>query len=395
MSSGAQVLSRGSPRTQQNFPPRRFVDLVTPTRPVLSLTTVRSLLLRRGGVWLAPLRASMEPKAVAAPLPFPPAPPSDEASAELSALMPLSQHVTALALGGARLIGVMGRHEVHGEERRCAIRAPHGAYLRVVRAPGGGSEWTVLADGEHPSDPACVFVLQKGGVARHLKATIRNAEKSTLVASSRGGELRAARVVANGLAGSAEEEERWRVEASPLGGGAVSLQNYYDSFLSANSSGYVCARAPRAGVRQSFWLCNPEREQQRCDEYRAACAVMTTPLPPPSDVAADAAAPDSPLSSVEGDEAREQSVEDEQLLPAELKRRAALRDAAAATQRATAALAQAEAEAAAAERFAAAARERWAVATIALHDAEAREQALRDGVVEPDDWVPISVPPGA
>jgi hypothetical protein len=121
---------------------------------------------------------------------------------------------------------------------------------------------------------------------------------------------------------------------------------------------------------------------------------MTTPLPPPSDVAADAAAPDSPLSSVEGDEAREQSVEDEQLPPAELKRRAALRDAAAATQRAAAALAQAEAEAAAAERFAEAARERWAVATIALHDAEAKEQALRDGVVEPDDWVPISVPPG-
>ena len=336
----------------------------------------------------------MEPKAVAAPLPFPPAPPTDEAFAELSALMPLSQHVTALALGGARLIGVMGRHEVHGDERRCAIRAPHGAYLRVVR--DGAGDWTVLADGEQPSDPACVFVLQKGGVARHLKATMRNAEKSKLVASSRGGELRATRVVANGLAGSAEEEERWRVEASPLGGGAVSFQNYYDSFLSANATGYVCARAPRAGVRQSFWLCNPEREQQRCDEYRAACAVVTTPLPAPGDAAGDGAEPDSPLSSCEGEEAPEHAAGDEQLSPAELKRRAALRDAAAATQRAAAALAQAEVEAAAAERFAEAARERWAVATIALHDAEAKEQALRDAVpVEQEDWVPISVPPGA
>ena len=339
-----------------------------------------------------------EPKAVAAPLPFPPAPPTDEAFAELGALMPLSQHFTALALGGARLIGVLGRHEVHGEERRCAIRAPHGAYLRVVRAPGDGAgEWTVLADGEQPTDPACVFVLQKGGVARHLKATIRNAEKSTLLASSRGGELRATRVVANGLAGSAEEEERWRVEASPLGSGAVTFQDYYDSFLSANATGYVCARAPRAGVRQSFWLCSPEREQQRCDEYRAACAVRTTPLPLPSDAAAATGEPDSPLSSCEGEvEAREHGLGEEQLSPAELKRRAALRDAAAATQRAAAALAQAEVEAAAAERFAEAARERWAVATIALHDAEAKEQALRDAVpVEQDDWVPISVPPGA
>ena len=338
------------------------------------------------------------PQAAAGPLPFPPAPPTDEAFAELSALMPLSQHVTALALGGARLIGVMGRHEVHGEERRCAIRSAHGAYLRVVRAPGDVGEWTVLADGEHPSDPACTFILQKGGVARHLKATIRNADKSTLVASSRGGELRATRVVVDGLAGSAEEEERWRVEASPLGGGAVSLQNRYDSFATANATGYVCARAPRVGVRQSFWLVNPEKEQRRCDDYRAACAVVTTPLPPPSDAAPEAAAPDSPLSSCEGEEAREHggAAGEEQLPPDELKRHAALRDAAAATQRAAAALAQAEVEAAAAERFAEAARERWAVATIALHDAQSREQALRDAVpMEHEDWVPISVPPGA
>jgi hypothetical protein len=322
-----------------------------------------------------------------APLPFPPAPPVDDAFAELSALMPLSQHATALALGGARLIGFMPRQEINGEERRCAIRAPHGAYLRVARGAGDG-EWTVIADGEMPSAPECVFLLQVGGVALHLKATIRNAEKGTLVAACRGGELSCTRAVADGKAGTAEEEERWRVESSPLGGGAATFQDRYGNFLSADATGYVCSRAPRASIRQSFWLCAPGPEQARVDAYRAAVVVQQQPLPPPPE-------PASPLSSCEGEEAVAHV--DEQLPPAARKAHAALRDAAAATERAAAALAQAETEAAAAERFAVAARERWAAAMIVMHDADAHEKALREAAqaAEAEDWVPVSVPPGA
>jgi hypothetical protein len=177
---------------------------------------------------------------------FPPAPPGDEAAAAAASLMPLDRNVQALALGATRLLGVTGRHEVHGEPQRLAIRAAHGAYLRLTRDASG--EWTLAADGANPADDSCVFTLQKGGVALHLKVTLRTAA-GTLVGVARGGEVRAARGAADGRAGSAEECERWRVEPAPAGSGAVSFQCRDGGFLSAEPAGYVSARAPRAASR--------------------------------------------------------------------------------------------------------------------------------------------------
>jgi hypothetical protein len=221
----------------------------------------------------------MADSAAPAALVFPAAPPAHDAAAELASLLPLQQSVAALALGGARMLGLTGRHELHGAPRRLALRTAHGAYLRLARphgSSGGNAGWTLVADGEQPSCDACVFTLQKGGVALHLKVTLRSAA-GTLVAAAAGGEVSADRLPdgcggGDGEAVHAEEAERWRVEAAPAGQGGVSLQCRGGGFLSADASGYVSARAPRAGVRQTFWLCDPAREQARVDAYRRAVA---------------------------------------------------------------------------------------------------------------------------
>ena len=205
------------------------------------------------------------------------------------------------------------------------MRSSSGAYLRCA------ADGSLHADGVNPRSPACVFTLQKGGVALHMLVSLRASYGRLVAVASNDGTVAAS----GGLGpGGGAEEERWEVNpawtvrgpqsgevfdtlfgtAVPLedssvrlntsvftlqalpanasaearaehaqqralwaaergeSGGAcvppVWLRRRQGGHLTVDPMGQVHARAQSVGVAQCFWLVTPDEEQVRCDALR-------------------------------------------------------------------------------------------------------------------------------
>jgi hypothetical protein len=279
---------------------------------------------------------------------------------------------------------------------RFALRCCHGAYLRVVAADAAG---TLRGDGAEPEDAACVFILQKGGVALHMKTTLRACSGRRLLAAA-GGEVSATggTGAAVGADCGAPDAERWRVcavagddnarmEALPPGvAGAVVLRSAHGRYLTAVPGGggvEVHARGESVGLHQLFWLCVPAEEAARVNAFRAGRAAEAAAREEGrrAGVAAAAAAAAALAGSRAAEEAARQQARRQAARAAAAEARAA---AAAAEEAARVRAARAAAEAAAQEeaRRVAAVLAAAAMQAAAAHEAAAAEARLSESARE-------------
>ena len=146
-------------------------------------------------------------------------PPPDLPADPLDLLLAGGAGAAAVARGLGRMMGVVERKETYGPGVQFALRCASGAYVRACTATR-----TLRADGADPASAACVFTLQKGGVALHMRTTLYSAFAGALVAAT-GPEANA-----EGLGGAAPvlgapgstgprtplEDERFLAETTPL-----------------------------------------------------------------------------------------------------------------------------------------------------------------------------------
>jgi ankyrin repeat protein len=167
-----------------------------------------------------------------------------------------------------------------------ALRCQHGAYLRLC------PDDKLRSDGESPSDPSCVFVLQKGGVALHMRVTAR-AANGLCVAWSGDGGVAAGGAGATGGGSGARDCERWQCEPAATRN-VYTFKTRGDAFLTACADGEVLTLP--AGMcpapAQLFWMVKPAEEQARVDAFRSTpAAAPVAPAPPRGGDGAAAAAP--------------------------------------------------------------------------------------------------------
>jgi ankyrin repeat protein len=164
---------------------------------------------------------------------------------------------------------------------RFAVLCAHGAYLRAC---GDGA---LRADGDAPSDPACVFVFQHVGAARELQT--REMMSLTLRAANgccvRWGEEH----VSLGVPAHAVPvvAEIWSCTPS-LTGERFTFSTRNGACFSAAATGEVRVRQV-SGPEERFWLLDPATEQRRVDAYRRQMAAMTASAPAASGYSAQAA----------------------------------------------------------------------------------------------------------
>jgi ankyrin repeat protein len=172
--------------------------------------------------------------------------------------------------------------QTFGPEVLFALRCHHGAYLRLC--PDG----SLRADGESPSDPSCVFVLQKGGVALHMRITAR-AANGMCVAWREDGRVAAGGAGATGGGGGARDCERWNCEpvswlawqAGAVPRNVYTFRTRGDAFLTASVDGEVLAlpAGSCAAPAQLFWLVKPAEEQARLNAFRSSTTFGPAPTP--------------------------------------------------------------------------------------------------------------------
>ena len=192
----------------------------------------------------------------------------------LDALLGLGGGARAALAGVRHLLGRGERTEVFGAELPFVLRCAHGAYLRV------GADDTVTADGADPADAACLFVVQKGGVALHMRCTFRAECSLRRLARLPGGEVRACGGTQPGP--GAPDAERWLVEQAPASTNRALVwlrcrrpagRGDWDHALTATPDGAVrVAPWSPSGTSQAqlFHLLDPEKEAARCAARRAA-----------------------------------------------------------------------------------------------------------------------------
>jgi ankyrin repeat protein len=236
---------------------------------------------------------------------FPPPPelPNDP----LDMLLQGGAGAAAVARGLVRMMGLIERKETFGPEVQFALRCASGAYVRACTASA-----TLRADGVDPLSSACIFTLQKSGVALHMRTTLRSALSGALVAAT------GADASAEGLGGAAPvlgapgstgprtplESERFLAEPTPLLSSAVLLPEVWrravtfrsrsGAYLSELPGGLLCMRlAPDVSTRELFFLVDPQTEQARVNAFRALQPrlIDTTPAAPTRVAAAPAPAP--------------------------------------------------------------------------------------------------------
>ena len=185
---------------------------------------------------------------------FPLAP---EESLRPEAFLSPALELAALAFGAAHLLGLTGRKEVSSPQRRVAIRAASGAYLRV--SPDGA----LFADATLPDAPASVFCASYGGVALHLKLTLRSALDGRFVSALPSGA---------GLVSTPSDAARWDVAPCQTGGLRLRTRGRRHLCVESGSAeGRVSTRSDGRLGSASFWLCDPEEEARRVKAFRDAC----------------------------------------------------------------------------------------------------------------------------
>ncbi len=149
----------------------------------------------------------------------------------------------------------------------------HGAYLRAC---GDG---TLRAEGDAPSDPACVFVFQHVGAARELQ-TLETMSLTLRAANGccvRWGEEH----VSLGVASQAVPivAEVWSCMPQPsVFEERFTFSTRNGACFSAAATGEVRVRHV-SGQEERFWLLDPATEQKRVDAYRRQVAAMTASAP--------------------------------------------------------------------------------------------------------------------
>ena len=192
--------------------------------------------------------------------------------APLEALMGVGEGARAALAGVRHLLGRGERTEVFGPEVQFVLRCAHGSYLRAA------ADGAVTASGSDPADDACVFVVQKGGVALHMRCTLRLRRGMRRLARLPSGEVCASGGTEAGA--GAPDAEKWLIELAepasgnralvvlrcrrPTGGGD------WDHALAAAPDGTVRVAPYSAGSAQHFRMLDPNAERVRCGAQRAA-----------------------------------------------------------------------------------------------------------------------------
>ena len=183
----------------------------------------------------------------------------------------------ALAAATRRFFGGE-RRELFGPALVFAMRTPWG-YLSA--APDG----RVTCDGVDPASPACVFQLQKGGVAAHFRITLRSGATGRRLRVEAGtGTVAATGGQGDGEAPDDEKFMYFNYEAEPPGAFPADSMTFSASrdvarMLCAQRSDRLCLDA--SGT--AFFLVDPATEQARVDALPARRALRDK-------AAADAAA---------------------------------------------------------------------------------------------------------
>lgn len=151
--------------------------------------------------------------------------------------------------------------QVFGPQIPVAIMAGTGSFLRVQ------ADGTVApVPGCTPAnDPACIFVLQKGGVALHMRVAVRSFDGRLLCAPTRVGAPVTLGSISPPDATPAEERERWQLATvDRLSEGAVYLKTHRASaecgpYLTCAGDGQPVVTAETVGdvTLQLWWLVDP------------------------------------------------------------------------------------------------------------------------------------------
>ncbi len=195
--------------------------------------------------------------------------------APLEALMGVGEGARAALAGVRHLLGRGERTEVFGPEVQFVLRCAHGSYLRAA------ADGAVTANGSDPADDACVFVVQKGGVALHMRCTLRLRRGMRRLARLPSGEVRASGGTEGGA--GAPDAEKWLVElAEPASGNRALVVLRCRRPTGGGDWDHALAAAPDGTVRVAPWsaigtsstmvfrMLDPNAERVRCGAQRAA-----------------------------------------------------------------------------------------------------------------------------
>lgn len=154
------------------------------------------------------------------------------------------------------------RLQAWGPQIPCAIMAGTGCFLR---AQPDGTVAPSPASTDPATDPACIFMMQKGGVALHMRVTIRSCDGRLLRAPDRVGCPATLGSSAPPNESPPDERERWQLVAVDRASeGAVYLKTHRASaecgpYLTCMGNGRPLVTAETLGepTQQLFWPVDP------------------------------------------------------------------------------------------------------------------------------------------